>query len=690
MASAIDDAGHLVVETARARDRERRRRRPPAPDQCPGRGSGAWANIPALCAFSLREVPVSSGRTSPATGSNSTPRTMSSSTTCSPTPATDPTCPTSRTGSSSSRETSATRPPPRRRCAVRRSTRSSTSPPSRTTRWPCSTPGCSSGPTCSGPRPCSRRPARPAWTASTTSRPARSTATCRSTPTRSSTRTRPTGPARPTTHRRRGRTTRCGPTPRPTGCPITITNCANNYGPYQFPEKLIPHFCALALDDKPLTLYASTENRREWLHVVRPLHRHRRRAGPGPGGRDVPRRQRRGGVHHGGGRPHPGRPGKPESLKTIVPDRPGHDRRYVLDASKLRTRAGLGPLGGVGAGVGGHSGVVRRPTGSGGSRCGPGARRRGVLGRRSGLSGADPDHRGLRTAGPRPARRLAGRVPAGGLRCALLGPEGPRPGLNHEVLGTDIDTMRVNDRDAVLTPSPSSTQSSCSTAARSPRWISARARSTPAFAVNAVGTRHVAEAAALVGAQWSTCRPTTSSTARATVPTGSGTRRTRLGLRRLQARRRARCRPGTTIVRTWWLCGAHGTTSSDRPAPGRGRGGAALRRRPAGLADVHRRPGADGRDPRTGPRPGIFHVTNSGVTTWWGFVRRSSPRPGGPRAGAAHQHRRLDPPRPAPRPAYSVLDNMALRLSGLPALPAGRTAWPGSSPSCGPGRRHQR
>ena len=52
------------------------------------------------------------------------------------------------------------------------------------------------------------------------------------------------------------------------GLPITITNCANNYGPYQFPEKLIPHFCALALDDQPLTLYASTENRREWLHVL--------------------------------------------------------------------------------------------------------------------------------------------------------------------------------------------------------------------------------------------------------------------------------------------------------------------------------------------------------------------------------------------------------------------------------------
>ena len=45
---------------------------------------------------------------------------------------------------------------------------------------------------------------------------------------------------------------------------------------------------------------------------------------------------------------------------------------------------------------------------------------------------------------------LAGRVPVGGVRCALLGPEGPRPGLQHEVLATDIDTMRVDDRDAVL------------------------------------------------------------------------------------------------------------------------------------------------------------------------------------------------------------------------------------------------
>ena len=52
------------------------------------------------------------------------------------------------------------------------------------------------------------------------------------------------------------------------GVPVTISNCCNNYGPYQFPEKVIPRFVTLALDSKPLTLYASTTNQREWLHVL--------------------------------------------------------------------------------------------------------------------------------------------------------------------------------------------------------------------------------------------------------------------------------------------------------------------------------------------------------------------------------------------------------------------------------------
>jgi dTDP-glucose 4,6-dehydratase len=127
------------------------------------------------------------------------------------------------------------------------------------------------------------------------------------------------------------------------GLPITITNCANNYGPYQFPEKLIPHFCALALDDKPLTLYASTENRREWLHVVDHCTAIDAVLANGVIGET---------YHVGSGVEASimevadrilAALGKPDSLKTIVPDRPGHDRRYVLDASKLQRELGWKP-----------------------------------------------------------------------------------------------------------------------------------------------------------------------------------------------------------------------------------------------------------------------------------------------------------------------------------------------------------
>src|ERR687887_139912 len=52
------------------------------------------------------------------------------------------------------------------------------------------------------------------------------------------------------------------------GLPVTITNCANNYGPYQFPEKVLPLFVTQAFDDLPLPMYASTANQREWLHVA--------------------------------------------------------------------------------------------------------------------------------------------------------------------------------------------------------------------------------------------------------------------------------------------------------------------------------------------------------------------------------------------------------------------------------------
>ena len=122
--------------------------------------------------------------------------------------------------------------------------------------------------------------------------------------------------------------------------PVTITNCSNNYGPFQFPEKVIPLFATNALDDKALPLYASTANQREWLHVLdhcsaielvldrgRPGETYNVGSGVEKSIADIADAV----LEH---------TGKPESLKTIVPDRPGHDRRYLLDSTKIREELG--------------------------------------------------------------------------------------------------------------------------------------------------------------------------------------------------------------------------------------------------------------------------------------------------------------------------------------------------------------
>jgi dTDP-4-dehydrorhamnose reductase len=268
---------------------------------------------------------------------------------------------------------------------------------------------------------------------------------------------------------------------------------------------------------------------------------------------------------------------------------------------------------------------------------------------------------------------LAGRVPLGGRRCALLGPEGPQPGLTHEVLGTDIGTMPVDDRDAVLTTF---------TAFRPELVLHGGALTAVdrceteidlAYAVNATGTRNVAEAAALVGAHMvyvSTDYVFDGTSARpyrewdAPCPTSV------YGASKLAGERE--CRPGSTIVRTSWVCGAHGANmavTALRLAEGDGE----LRfvddqhGSPTFTADLAPAIVTLGLD----RRPGVFHVTNSGTTTWWGFVRAVLAEAGAdPDRVQPIGSADLDPLRyPAPRPANSVLDNMALRLSGLPALP---------------------
>ena len=119
------------------------------------------------------------------------------------------------------------------------------------------------------------------------------------------------------------------------GVPVVITRASNNYGPYQYPEKLIPLFVTNAMDDQPLPLYGDGRNVRDWLYVLdhaRAVAFLLERGEPGEtyniaGGNEVENIQITRQVLKA--------LGKPESLIRFVDDRPGHDRRYSLDAAKL-------------------------------------------------------------------------------------------------------------------------------------------------------------------------------------------------------------------------------------------------------------------------------------------------------------------------------------------------------------------
>lgn len=128
------------------------------------------------------------------------------------------------------------------------------------------------------------------------------------------------------------------------GLPAIITRSTNNYGPYQFPEKLIPLMIANALEDKPLPVYGDGMNVRDWVHVedhCRALLLVAERGGAGE-------------IYNiGGVAPLPNLEvietilkilSKPRSLIRFVEDRPGHDRRYAVDSSKIRRELGWQPV----------------------------------------------------------------------------------------------------------------------------------------------------------------------------------------------------------------------------------------------------------------------------------------------------------------------------------------------------------
>ena len=125
--------------------------------------------------------------------------------------------------------------------------------------------------------------------------------------------------------------------------PTTISRCSNNYGPYHFPEKLIPLMIINALDDKPLPVYGDGLNVRDWLYVEDHCHAIDL----------IMRKGKVGEVYNVGG--HNERAnidvvktilaqlGKPESLIEHVTDRKGHDRRYAIDPTKIHEELGWEP-----------------------------------------------------------------------------------------------------------------------------------------------------------------------------------------------------------------------------------------------------------------------------------------------------------------------------------------------------------
>jgi dTDP-4-dehydrorhamnose reductase len=244
----------------------------------------------------------------------------------------------------------------------------------------------------------------------------------------------------------------------------------------------------------------------------------------------------------------------------------------------------------------------------------------------------------------------------------------------YDVVACDHARLDVSDRDAVLQAAGSVGPDAIVHAAAWTAVDACEGDPERAFRVNALGTRHVVEAARLTGAHL--CYVSTDYVFDGTSPRpyrewDATAPRSVYG----QSKRGGELEvlsghPGACIVRTSWVCGRYGANMVKTVLR--------LGEQPGGLAFVDDQHGCPTftddlagaiRDLVSARLPGVFHVTNQGATTWFRFARDILSAAGmDPDRVRAIATAELDPPRPAPRPANSVLDNFALREAGLPLL----------------------
>lgn len=242
----------------------------------------------------------------------------------------------------------------------------------------------------------------------------------------------------------------------------------------------------------------------------------------------------------------------------------------------------------------------------------------------------------------------------------------------HEVVAADRARLDVSDRDAVLQTIGALQPDVVVHAAAWTAVDACEGDPDRAMAVNALGTRHVAEGARQVGAH--VCYLSTDYVfdGRASRPYTEWDEPNPLsvyGRTKLAGERELD--PGHAVVRTSWVCGRHGANVVHTVLRLAGEGGT--------LRFVDDQVGCPTFTSDLAPavrwlalsrRAGVFHVTNEGPTTWFAFARAIMAAAGhDPDRVEAVRTEDLRPPRAAPRPANSVLDNAALRLSGLPLLP---------------------